>query len=272
MEKVIDFLKKLVNNVSLEHSYSLLLSSNKSDFTTEIQPPLEMGGDRWAVGLLSLETYNSIPNITHKNNVFRFVKFLSSDPRELTNKLNILIAETDSGATWKEITLAVGSYEISQINSEIQRLIQLDGDSGIEITINYYTLKSVVNITPSTCQVDFTVDNSLASTLGFDAVTLNPRYNISPNIVKILTVNSILVNCNIVGNSYLNSKQFPVLYSFFPNVKPGYKVVQDPINVVYLPINGDQIQNIRIWLTDQDGHALDFRGETITCRLSFKQI
>ena len=127
-----------------------MLSSNKSDFTTQIQPPLEMRGDRWAVGLLSLETYNSIPSITDKNNVFRY--------------------STDSGATWKEITLAVGSYEISQINSEIQRLMQLDGDSGIEITIN--TLGSVVNITPSTYQVDFTVDNSLASTLGFDAVTL----------------------------------------------------------------------------------------------------
>ena len=252
MEKVIDLLKEIVKNISREHSYSLLLSSNKSDFTTQIQPPLEMSGERWAVGLLSLETYNSIPNITHKNNVFRY--------------------STDSGATWKEITLAVGSYEISQINSEIQRLMQLNGDSGIEITINYHTLGSVVNITPATYQVNFKVANSLAQTLGFGSVILSQGYNISPNIVKILTVNSILVNCNIVGNSYLNSKQFPVLYSFFPNVKPGYKVVQDPVNVVYLPINGDQIQNIRIWLTDQDGHALDFRGETITCRLSFKQI
>ena len=150
--------------------------------------------------------------------------------------------------------------------------MQLNGDSGIEITINYHTLGSVVNITPATYQVNFKVANSLAQTLGFGSVILSQGYNISPNIVNILTVNSILVNCNIVGNSYLNSKQFPVLYSFFPNVKPGYKVVQDPVNVVYLPINGDQIQNIRIWLTDQDGHALDFRGETITCRLSFKQI
>ena len=50
--------------------------------------------------------------------------------------------------------------------------MQLDGDSGIEITINYHTLGSVVNISPRTYQVDFTVDDSLASTLGFDAVTL----------------------------------------------------------------------------------------------------
>jgi len=80
MEKVIDLLEKIVNNVSREHSYSLLLLSNTSNFETRIQPPLELRGDRWAVGLMSLETYNSIPNITDKNNVFRY--------------------STDSGTTW----------------------------------------------------------------------------------------------------------------------------------------------------------------------------
>jgi len=62
--------------------------------------------------------------------------------------------------------------------------MQLNGDSGIEITINYHTLGSVVNITPATYQVDFTVANSLAQTLGFVVVTLNPGYNFSPNIVE----------------------------------------------------------------------------------------
>jgi len=81
--------------------------------------------------------------------------------------------------------------------------MQLNGDSGIKITINYRTLGSVVNITPVTYQVDFTVANSLAQTLGFGSVILSQGYNISPNIVKVLTVNSTIVNCNIVGNSYL---------------------------------------------------------------------
>jgi hypothetical protein len=252
METVIDLLKRIVNKTSREHNYSLLLSSNKSDFTTRICPPLELKDNRWAVGLLSLETYNSIPNITDRNNVFTY--------------------STDSGAIWKTIKLATGSYEISQINSEIQRLMALVGDSGIQISINNHTLGSVVNITQDTYQVDFTVANSLASTLGFDSVILTQSYNISPSIVNILSVNSILVNCSVVKNSYLNSNHHPTLYSFFPNVKPGYKVVQDPVNVVYLPLNGEQIQDIRIWLTDQDGNALDFRGEKITVRLCFKQI
>ena len=149
--------------------------------------------------------------------------------------------------------------------------MQLNGDSGIEITLNRPSLGSVVNITPATYEVDLTVANSLALTLGFDPVVLRQGYNISPHIVKILTVNSVLVNYSIVKHSYLKSTQHSVLYSFFPNVKPGYKVVEAPVNVVYLPINSEQIQNIKIWFTDQDGNLLDFRGETITCRLNFKQ-
>jgi len=104
---------------------------------------------------------NSIPNITDKNNVFRY--------------------STDSGTTWKDITLAGGSYEISQINSEMQRLMQLNGDSGIEVTINYHALGSVVNITPDKYEVDFTAANSLAQTVEFGSVILSQRYNISPN-------------------------------------------------------------------------------------------
>jgi len=99
---------------------------------------------------------NSIPNITDKNNVFRY--------------------STDSGTTWKDITLAGGSYEISQINSEMQRLMQLNGDSGIEVTINYHALGSVVNITPDKYEVDFTAANSLAQTVEFGYIITKIQY------------------------------------------------------------------------------------------------
>ena len=252
MELALENVNNIYKMLSREHDYSVLLSSNKSDFTTQFHCPLILKGDRWTVGLVSLETYNSIPNITEKNNVFTY--------------------STDSGVTWKTITLPIGSYEIQEIDSEIDRLMRLNKDKGIDIKVNNHTLGSVVHIRPETYEIDFTVENSIGIILGFDSVVLKHGYNISPSIVKILSVNSILVNCDIVSNSYLNSSNYPVLYSFFPNSKPGYKIIQDPVNVVYLPINTEHIQNIRIWLTDQDGNALDFRGETITCRLNFKQI
>src|SRR5574338_557723 len=113
MELALENVNNIYKMLSREHDYSVLLSSNKSDFTTQFHCPLILKGDRWTVGLVSLETYNSIPNITEKNNVFTY--------------------STDSGVTWKTLTLSVGSYEIEEINSEIHRLMRLNKDKGIDI-------------------------------------------------------------------------------------------------------------------------------------------
>lgn len=245
-------LKTIVKLLEKEQEYSIVLSGNKSDFTTTLYPPLQFKGKKWSVGLISLDSYYSFPNITPLNNIFKY--------------------SVDSGISWKFITLAVGSYEITNINSEIQRLMLLNGDTGISILVNEATLGSIVNIVPTTYRVNFTVNHSIANTLGFNSVVLTTGYNISPNIVNILTVNSVIVNCSIVGNSYLNGSNFPVIYSFFPNVAPGRKIVVEPSNIVYLPITTGYIPSIRIWITDQDNNLLDLRGDTFTCRLHFKEL
>ena len=62
----------------------------------------------------------------------------------------------------------------------------------------------------------------------------------------------------------------PVLYSFYPNVNPGFKIVQQPNNIIYLPLNADFITGIRIQLTDQNGIPIDLQNEIITLRLQLK--
>jgi len=64
----------------------------------------------------------------------------------------------------------------------------------------------------------------------------------------------------------------PVIYSFFPNVAPGYKIVRNVENPIYLPVNKTQINNITVWLTDQSYNPLNFRGETITIRFHLRKI
>lgn len=251
MELISDEVTSIRKLLTKKPDHSLSFSFTTSDHTTQIYPPLELSTEEtWVVGLLSLETYYSFANIDATNNNFTY--------------------SIDNGVTWETILLPVGCYEIKKIDSEIKRLMA--PDVGIEILANTTTLGSILNITEATHRVDFTVANSIASVLGFNAVILTTGYNISSNIVNILRVNSILVNCNIVNNSYLKGSQFPVLYSFFPNVAPGKKIAKEPNTVTYLPINAKYIPNIRIWLTDQDGNLIDFRGETITCRLHLKQL
>jgi hypothetical protein len=88
-----------------------------------------------------------------------------------------------------------------------------------------------------------------------------------------MKINSILVNTDIISGSYVNGSQCPVIYSFYPNVSPGYKIVERPNpSLIYYPVNITNISNIRLWLTDQDNNPIDVRGERVTARIVIREV
>ena len=99
-----------------------------------------------------------------------------------------------------------------------------------------------MNLAPE-YQVDFGLPNSLITVLGFTGVKYT-GYNESEEAVNILTINSILVNIDIIAESYVNGLTRPTILSFFPNVSPGYKIIENPRNLVYLPVTLDTIHSI----------------------------
>ena len=53
-------------------------------------------------------------------------------------------------------------------------------------------------------KVDFRRYKSINSLLGFDSKLYTSAFNESENMVNILTINSILVNIDIISGSYVN--------------------------------------------------------------------
>ena len=177
--------------------------------------------------------------------------------------------------------LPEGCYEIPQINAAIQRQLERNGHWNhtvnpqshyITVGANSSTLRAYVDITNANYRVNMT-QSTIRSMLGFNPKTLASGYHEGDNPVDILKVNTILVNCDIISGSYRNGSQTPVVYSFFPDVSPGYKIVESPNNLVYLPVApaGD-VQRMRVWLTDQNGEQLNLRGETITIRFHIRGV
>ena len=60
-------------------------------------------------------------------------------------------------------------------------------------------------------------------------------------MVNILTMNSILVHIDIISGSYVNGSTQPTNYTFFLDVSPGYKIIENPHNLLYLSITSDTI-------------------------------
>ena len=65
-------------------------------------------------------------------------------------------------------------------------------------------------------------------------------------MVNIPTINSVLVNIDIISGSYVNGSTQTTIYSFFSDVSPGYKIMEIPHNLLYLPITSDTIHSITI--------------------------
>jgi len=116
------------------------------------------------------------------------------------------------------------------------------------ITVNPF--QSVLGIWDGS-QVDFRGENSLAVVLGFDENRVyDGGFHESENVVNILSTISILVNVDVISGSYVNGRTQNTIRSFFPNVIPGYKTVENPRNFVYLPVILDAINKMETFVTD----------------------
>lgn len=243
-------------------TFILTNDSKATDFTIRFSPSIQLDScKQYEAALLALDMYNSIPNITDKNNKFKY--------------------SSDKGKTWETLVIPTGSYELNQINTEIQRQMIIkdhynkeNNEFYISIEANVPELKSVIEIKNEAYRVKVDNDNSLLNTLGFENETiLLPGINKSHNIVDITSVNSVLINVDIINGSYINSNESRAIYSFDPNqVPPGFKINEKPNPVIYYPINRLSIDSIRVWLTDQNSNSIDLRGERITIRLHLRQV
>ena len=66
-----------------------------------------------------------------------------------------------------------------------------------------------------------------------------------------------------------NNPQFTRSFQVSP---PGYKIIGNPLNLLYLPITADTIHSITIWLTDQNGNELNLRRENLSMRFHLREI
>lgn len=223
---------------------TLTLNGNNSILHVEYFPPIELSLHHdYVCGLVDFQTYNSIPNVDISNNL-------------------IHIGD-------QTIEIPIGSYEIDDIAEYINSYLKKNkNDYEVSIWANNNTLKSMIS---SNVLIDFNKERSIGPLLGFSKrkLTANELHMSDLNI-NIIKVNTIRIECNIVSGAYLNNSHVHTIHEFSTVVGPGYKIVEVPRNVIYLPVNVKQLTSLTLKIVDQDGDLINFRGETITVRLHLK--
>lgn len=264
-------------------AFTLTLSANSSILSSEFFPPIDLKNLEYVCGLIDLQTYNSIPNIDEDNNLFIFEEI------SIPYTMKSLSADVENSTIDKiahHFTIPTGSYEIVDIEKFIQKQKWFtstgnddddvnEGDAGENEEEKFYlrannnTLKC--ELFSRYKQINFTEEGTIGALLGFSNRILEPnKWHESDLYVDINKVSIVRVECNIIGGTYINGEEAHILHEFSIGVSPGYKIIEVPHNVIYLPVNVKQISSLTIKLVDQNGDLINFRGETITIRLHLK--
>ena len=90
---------------------------------------------------------------------------------------------------------------------------EVNNESYISISANSNTLKSILIIGQG-YQVDFNQQNNLSKVLGFTGKKYIEGFHESEKPVNILSINSILVNIDIIEGSYVNGKTKNTIFPF----------------------------------------------------------
>jgi hypothetical protein len=247
-------------------SIPITLEGNSTDLTQTYHTPIMNLNKKYEICFRSFECDHSFANITEENNVFRY--------------------STDSGATWKDLTIKTGMYEIDGLNKAVRKLMYENGDYDktattlnkqfyITLSINEATQCSIIFITNPQYRVDFSIPNSMREILGFDDQVLSRSYNESRGSIVISKITSILINTNLSEGGYFNNRKRSYIHAFLPDVDKGYKIREKNNDINdYRPVINSGITEFRVWLEDQDGNNLKFMfpTNTMSLRLQLREV
>lgn len=232
----------------MEDTLTLSLSGTSSVLEAYYFPPIELTPNKnYVLGLVELLTFNSIPNIDAGNNKF----YVGEEGKE------------------EKIVLPTGSYEIEDIESFLKEALAPKHIS-FSLKPNNNTLRSVIQCNR---RINFQPQDSIGSILGFTRRELAKDKTHSSDLpVTILKVNALRIECNITAGAYINERKVHTIHEFFPAVPPGYKIIEVPSHIIYLPITVRSIDHLQLRIVDQDGNLVNFRGEVITVRVHIKAV
>ena len=144
----------------------------------------------------------------------------------------------------------------------------------MKIKPNFSTLGSITGISPQGPIISFMFDDSIRYLLGFNARTLFEEYNLSTNPVDIISFNNIFIETDIAKGMIFQGKRSGIIMNFTMSVSPGYKYVcrfEGGIQC-YMMESKDVFSSISFKLKNENNELVSFNGQSMSFRLSIKEI
>ena len=165
------------------------------------------------------------------------------------------------------------------MNNEIKRIVideerYTEANYPFKIKPNFSTLGSIIEIPTQRPVITIVPDDSIRDLLGFNETTIFEEYNLSPNPVDILSFDNIFLESNIARGMIFKGKRSGNIHNFTMVVDPGYKYIEKFQGGVqwYMMESKDIVSSICFKFKNENGNLVSFNGQSVTFRLSIKEI
>ena len=261
MELPSKLLEQIAFNTRPKIEEHMLIIMNRSTHEEHLFQPLQTNNKQFKIAITFLSAYNGIFNVTNSNNNFYFTKSITDDDHYIM------------------ITIPPGAYEIESLNDEIKRIIINDEhftEANYPFTIkpNFSTLGSIIEISNEESAISFKASDSIGSLLGFNKKTIYDEYNLSDNPVDILSFDNIFIKTDIAQGMIFKGRRSGIIHNLTMDVHLGYKYIEKFRGGVswYMVETKDFISSINLKLKNENGNLVSFNGQSVTFRLSIKEV
>lgn len=238
-------------------AFHISVTDKKSYIVREYDEGIRLDG-AYEVGLRSLVTYNTIPNISpeKRNNIFYL--------KQVDNSAGCVL------------TIPKGSYEVADLIGYIKNdegVKQLEPNLSLKLNkntlrVSMRTEKSVIDVPPSD------LGSAVLPILGFQYGRYEPKIvHTATTPIDIMPINTIKIRCNLIASNFDNlTRGDNTIYEFPLNAEVGEKIIERPNTVAYYTVITDTIYTLVLSIVDQDDNLIDFCGERISLSLEFRPI
>ena len=261
MELPSKLLEQIAFKTRPEIEEHMLVVMDNSFHAEHLHHPLQTNDKQFKIAVTFLTGYNGIFNVTNANNKFYFKKTIS-------NEENFI-----------QITIPPGAYETESLNMEIKTIVidkghYSENEYPFTIKPNFRTLGSIVEIKPQGPIISFEFEDIIRSLLAFKETILYKEHNESTNPVDIISFDNIFIETDRAQGRIFKGKRSGIIINFTMPVSPGYKFSNKFEGGVqwYMMDIKDFISRISFKLKNEGNELLSFNGQSITFRLSIKEI
>jgi hypothetical protein len=244
--------------------------STPDNFITRFQEPFILAGKSadnkgeeveqqlWEMALIEWRGFNSIDNVN-------------------AALYNNHIIEYSNGGPPIQVIIPDGIYNVAQINAEVRNSLVANTLPPTSIVITPNTAQGKIQIQVA---AGFTVNLNASNIYSFFGFTLAQSPIVGATTVlganKADFANGVaayLLRCDAITGTALNANASDVMYIYTPNNKPNASINISPSHPVFLPLkNNKEIRSIRVYVTDDRGRRVSYRGEQTTYQLEFRRV